>query len=124
MRSFSRERHFYDAPKFRLATPYERLLVDPARRRNIALPVELTFQPSGETANGISMNISATGVLVNASKPTPRGTVVRMKFKKFSAQGEVMWTKDANEGFLLGMQFAVLGWRARRVVRRLVEFDG
>lgn len=70
------------------------------------------------------MNISETGVLVRASKLMPRGTAVDLEFKDFSAQGEVIWTKQTNQGFLLGMRFVSLGWRARRVVRGLLESEG
>lgn len=94
----------------------------PAPRVNVKLPVTLTLNGSPLPTRGISVNLSETGVLVRAARRAERGTLVQLDFPEFKAKGEVIWTRDAGEeGTLLGMRFASIGWRDRRFVRSLVE---
>jgi hypothetical protein len=96
----------------------------PAPRVNIQLVVALEFEECGTTAQGVSQNISETGVLIRSSKLAPRGAVARLEFKEFKTEAEVIWTKEAEHGLLLGMRFLSMGWRARKALSDILESTG
>lgn len=94
-----------------------------APRPNIALPVELIFEDSRFTFFAISVNISETGVLLLSEEPRPSGSLIRFEFfPQLNGKGEIIWTREAEEGgTLLGMKFYPLRHSARNVLMGLLE---
>lgn len=59
---------------------------------------------------------SETGVLVRSPIMEPLGTVVGLVFREFKAKGEIIWTREIDEGALLGMRIVSMGWRGWQVI--------
>ena len=95
----------------------------PSPRKNIRLEVALTFEGSGATVRGVAENISDTGVLVHSPIIEPLGTVVRLEFKEFNAKGEIIWTRETDEGALLGMRIVSMGWRGWQAISGFQELS-
>ena len=81
----------------------------PASRKNIRLEVALTFEGSGVTVRAVAENISETGVLVRSPIMEPLGTVVGLEFREFKAKGEIIWTREIDEGALRGYEDRLYG---------------
>ena len=98
-------------------------MISRALRIDLEMPVELRFDDSGDVFMGRSVNISETGMHVLSEKARPRGALVRFEFgAQFRGVGEVIWTREAEEGgTLLGMKFHPLKRRARRVLAGLLQ---
>ena len=92
-----------------------------APRFNIQLVVAMTFEERGTTAQGVSQNISETGVLIRSSAMAPRGAVARLEFTEFKTKAEVIWTRETEDGLLLGMRFLSMGWGDRRALNKILE---
>ena len=92
-----------------------------APRFDIQLVVALAFEGCGTTVQGVSQNISETGVLIRSSALAPRGAVARLEFKEFATKAEVIWTRETDEGLLLGMRFLSVGWGDRRALNKIFE---
>ena len=88
----------------------------PAPRKNIRLEVALTFEGSGVTVRAVAENISETGVLVRSPIMEPLGTVVGLVFREFKAKGEIIWTREIDEGALLGMRIVSMARRGWQVI--------
>ena len=97
--------------------------IDRAARIDLKMPVALTFGDNGAVSVGHSVHISETGVLVLSEEARPRGAAVRFEFgPRFKGQGEVIWTREAEEGgTFLGMRFHPLERRAREVLKGLLK---
>ena len=93
----------------------------PKARFNFRLAVTLTFEECGRTSQGISQNISETGVLIHSSTRPTRGAVARLEFEEFEAEAEVVWTKETDYGRLFGMRFLSMGWGDRSALTGLFE---
>ena len=97
----------------------------PAQRVDIRLSATLTFEGSTVGLPAVSINLSETGVLVQAGRQVQRGTAVHLEFKEISSDGEVIWTRKTTDmGSLLGIKFISLGWRYRRFIKTLVSSAG
>ena len=92
-----------------------------ARRREVQLPVELTFDQSVLRLLGESQNMSLTGMLIVSEDPKPPGTAVRFRFDDFEGRAEVVWRREGYEGSLLGMRFTALGQNDRVHLVRLLK---
>ena len=93
----------------------------PARRREVCLPVELTFDRSALRLSGESQNMSHTGMLILSEDPKPPGTPVRFRFDDFHGRSEVVWRREAPDGSLLGMRFTALGQRGRTTLTKILR---
>ena len=96
----------------------------PAPRYTIRLVVNLTVEGSPASIRGVTQNLSSTGVLIQASKQVARGSAVRMDFKDFKANGEIIWSHRREEEILLGVRFVSLGWGARRTLNGILAKHG
>ena len=94
----------------------------PAPRIDIRLVIELIFEDYGPTIQGVSENISETGVLVRASGIARQGTTVRLEFKEFGVHAELIWRKETRDGILLGMRFLSIEWGNRNALTHVFEF--
>ncbi len=92
-----------------------------AQRREVRLPVELTFDRSALLLLGESQNMSQTGMLILAEDPKPPGTPVRFRFDEFQGRAEVVWRREAHDGSLLGMKFTALGERGRVALTKILR---
>jgi hypothetical protein len=93
----------------------------PAARRNVRLPVELTFGQSALRLFGESRNLSKTGMLVLSEDPKPPGTPVRFEFEGVRGHAKVVWKREEMEGSLLGIRFTGLGSRSRATLVRILR---
>ncbi len=93
----------------------------PCARRNVRLPVELTFEQSELRLFGESLNMSQTGMLVVSEDPKPPGTPVRFQFDDFRGVARVVWRREAEEGSLLGMRFTALSREGRAALIRILR---
>jgi len=80
-----------------------------APRREIDLPVSLSFEDAGRPLFGASRNISSTGMLVLSKGTGQPGTRVSFECVPASGVGEVVWarTDEAGETWI-GMRFVEL----------------
>lgn len=94
----------------------------PAPRRELRLPVDLSFGRSDLWLSGTSRNMSVTGMLVLSEDPKPPGTPVYFRFEEFEGWGEVVWQRTAEEGgSWLGMKFTSLASKDQNRLRHLLD---
>ena len=86
----------------------------PAPRIGIRLPVTLTFEETGITAEGVSENMSETGILVVTSLEPQPGGVVDLEVGSFDARAELVWSRKLGTNEVrLGMRFTQIGQQAQ-----------
>jgi len=70
---------------------------------------------------GTSVNLSETGMLVRTSTLCPRGTRVGFQLADVTGKGEVIWTRQTEEGeAFVGLRFLSLGRRDRKSLTRIL----
>lgn len=55
-----------------------------------------------------ALDLSMEGIKLQLENCLPEGSVVRMVFKEFEAEGTVIWTRNAKENWLTGIKFLKL----------------
>ena len=95
----------------------------PAPRYDIELSVQLFPQGSDDGFNGVTKNMSQTGVLVSGENDQPLGAIVRLKFPEFEWTAQVIWTRDTEKELrvLLGMKFLSLSSEDQKMLVRLLK---
>jgi hypothetical protein len=87
-----------------------RKLIPRAPRREVESPVQMTFDGASPSIQGVSVNLSTTGMLVRSHLPKPRGTPLSFDFPLFEGRGQVVWSAESVDGdALLGMKFLLIG---------------
>ncbi len=78
-----------------------------APRKDIDVPVALTFDDPPERCIGSSRNMSSTGMLVLSQGERPPGTRLSFESLPLSGTGEVVWSRPSGAGraTFLGMRF-------------------
>jgi hypothetical protein len=101
---------------------------EPAPRFDIRLPVEIGDPGNGASFRGISLNLSESGMLVQAEEERPRGTTLRFEFAPFGGTAMVIWTRRTNPdergphaGVLLGMKFLAMDRQDRKTLNRILQ---
>jgi hypothetical protein len=94
----------------------------PAPRINIRLIIELICEDCEPMIQGVSENISETGVLVRTSGIARQGTTVHLEFKEFGVHADLVWRKDTRDGILLGIRFLSIGWGDPKALTHVFEF--
>ena len=90
----------------------------PAPRFVIPLPVELSIPATKVRFEGVSENISATGVLVRAKQLLPLRASVHLQFPEFATEGEIIWSRSLSEeaSVLMGLRFVGMSGDAQRAL--------
>lgn len=90
-----------------------------SRRVDLEMSVELTFNNSARVVDARSVNISETGMLVRTEVDHPPGTGVRFDVvRRFGGRGEVVWSRETEEGaVLMGLALS----RSRYALVELLE---
>jgi c-di-GMP-binding flagellar brake protein YcgR len=103
-------------------------MTEPAPRFDIALPVELTEGREEARFQGVSVNISESGMLVRAEQERPRGTTLSFSFAPFGGTAQVIWIRQLVEeqeegaaGTLLGMKFVSMKRHDRKTLVRMLN---
>ena len=98
-------------------------MLDRAPRVDLEMTVELTSGGNGTVSVGRSVNMSETGMLVFSEQSRLRGTVIRFEVgPRFKGSGDVIWTREAEEGgAFLGLKFHPLRRDARKVLLGLLQ---
>jgi hypothetical protein len=100
-------------------------MTEPAPRFDIALPVELIEEQAGSRFQGVSINISESGMLVRAEEARPKGTRLSFSFAPFGGIAQVIWIRSLAEGeesrTLLGMKFVSMKRHDRKTLFRMLN---
>lgn len=89
-------------------------------RYDVSLQVEIEIWAGNQLFQGVATNLSENGLGVVIPVAVADRSLVRIEAKAFKALGEVIWSREDEKGYRVGLQFVSLASKDRNALRDLI----
>lgn len=89
-------------------------------RYDVSLQLEIEIWAGNQLIQGVTSNLSENGLQVVVPVAVADRSLLRIEAKPFKALGEVIWSREDEQGYRLGLQFISLSSKARNALRDLI----